>query len=234
MNTVGSGVEFGAIGAAINGATAPMSGPVTMGTLPPVNMAGSLYTSSFASDVVGQTPAGWTPTGVTSNVTWSVFDLGGTSVLRSIGTGANALRLLDYAPMSDNTTDQEMLLQVRPGSSNNAHSVGAALRISGAAGNTFYGFALSGQTLDFARWVNGGRTWIGSGTPIVYDTNTFYWIRARVSGSTVMAKTWRADEPEPGSWFRTATDATIASGSAGILHWQSDVVDIAQSVIWNN
>ena len=71
MNTVSSGVEFGALGAAINGATAPTSGPVSMGALPNVDTSGGIYSSSFATETPGQVPAGWAPANVTSNVTWT-------------------------------------------------------------------------------------------------------------------------------------------------------------------
>ena len=54
---------------------------------------------------------------------------------------------------------------------------------------------------------------------------------ARVVGNSIMGKVWRVDEPEPVTYFRVLNDSNIASGSAGILHWQADTIDVTNATI---
>ena len=58
-----------------------------------------------------------------------------------------------------------------------------------------------------------GTMQLGAGTLVSSGAaGTRWWIRLRVSGTTVQARFWRDGAPEPSSWTATATDSYWAGG----------------------
>lgn len=45
---------------------------------------------------------------------------------------------------------------------------------------------------------------------------TFYWMRVRMVGTSMMGKIWTSGSAEPGSWTWSATDSSLASGYVGL------------------
>ena len=235
-NSVASGVEYSVIGAAVDGATAPTSGTTVMGTLPPVVTPGAFMSTDFAADPVGQTPAGWAPANVTSNITWNVFDFGTFKGVRAVATTTGANRLLKFTGLGDTTTDQEIVTRVRVNAIGR-YGVGVALRVESDAGgaDSFYAVALGQLGVDVIKVVNGTRTVLGEpGVQFDYVAGEWLWLRARVQGTSIMAKVWRPGEPEPGSWGRVVNDASLTAGSVGLYYLYPNTADFANIAIKSN
>jgi len=61
----------------------------------------------------------------------------------------------------------------------------------------------------------------GSSTPLATtkfsaSTNTGYFIRFSITGTTLSARAWAAGQAEPTNWMVTATDSSYTSGSCGV------------------
>lgn len=112
---------------------------------------------------------------------------------------------------------------VRCTQSNTSDSMGACLHFIDS--NNFYSVGMA--------YVSAGNFYIRKdragafstvGTPVAFTTvtGTFYWIRARITGSagnwTISGKIWQSGTSEPGSWLVTATDnsSTNDAGKYGI------------------
>ena len=235
-NTVQSGVEYALIGAAIGGQTAPASGTAVVGNLPRPVVANAQITDDFSTDVLGQIPNGFAALPNATGVTWNITDLGvGDPGIRSNNSNGSR-KLLDYTPMTDSATDQELLVRIRPATTDQPYTVGAALRIEPPSGgaDSYYLVALGSQSLDFVRAVNGGFTPLvtSPSVPVTYSAGSWYWMRARVQGNLLLGKVWRTDEPEPAQWFHVETVTQIVAGSAGLFHRQQDTTDYDDLSIW--
>lgn len=98
----------------------------------------------------------------------------------------------------------------------------AVLRGSGNnAGKTGYTVnMLRGQYVNTEGYNGGSSFSFGPGSSFSFAANTWYWLRARVSGTTVQYKAWADGSPEPGSW-QSATSSTVnGAGFAAIGSWQ--------------
>lgn len=170
----------------------------------------------------GSTPAGWTPSYNTSGVTWPVTDLGGGVYgVRSVHTAGDKRSML-AAPLGFANTIQEIVLKLT-NPLNAANGNGAALRIEsgGAAADSSYNLEIDTTLINFIKFTNGTFANVGSGAgylPAV-GAGVAYWIRFRVSGTTLQGKVWRSTEPEPMQWMIVSTDASLASGGLGLYHY---------------
>lgn len=68
---------------------------------------------------------------------------------------------------------------------------------------------------------NGSYPTLGSPTTFTFVTNTDYWVRFQVLGTTtrtVQYKFWTDGSPEPGSWTQTVSDTDGVIGATGQVH----------------
>lgn len=114
--------------------------------------------------------------------------------------------------------------------------LGAILRGSGN-GTTETGYGVLVVTgspdLRIAKYSAGTNTALTStaGT-ITFAANTWYWLRARVNGTTIQGKVWADGASEPGAWDISYTDSAIsAAGWSGVFGFiggvNKDFSDIA-------
>lgn len=62
-----------------------------------------------------------------------------------------------------------------------------------------------------------GNNFLG-GADFAASSNTYYWLRARVVGSTIHAKVWAYSSDEPASWTATVTDTNVTgAGGFGVV-----------------
>lgn len=114
--------------------------------------------------------------------------------------------------------DVDVLAEVN-GESSAAHpTIGPCLRSQLTINQSGYFAYLAGSAFTLC-WQGGGisnvRTVLAS-TPMTYSSADRRFIRIRAVGSTISAKTWLSNTPEPGGWQLEAEDATYASGLVGI------------------
>lgn len=68
--------------------------------------------------------------------------------------------------------------------------------------------------LSLRKFVGGTETLLGSyDMPNTHVAGTYIRVRLRAAGVSIMAKSWLATEPEPGTWFISATDSSITTTS---------------------
>jgi len=70
----------------------------------------------------------------------------------------------------------------------------------------------NGGSLGIRRVNSGVSTTVGVDTTFSISNNTFYWMRARIVGSTISVRMWADGNAEPGTWNETATDGTPITG----------------------
>src|SRR6266704_2417255 len=80
-------------------------------------------------------------------------------------------------------------------------------------GTTYYRVKNNGNLLGVTRVNAGTGTAIGTAVSATFNANTFYWLHARIVGSTITANWWADGGSEPGGWMYTATDSTPISGA---------------------
>jgi len=92
-------------------------------------------------------------------------------------------------------------------------NLGAVLRWQDT--NDLYKAYIDGTSLVVQKRVGGAATNLAT-APFAATAGTAYSLRFRVVGTTLYAKVWAAASPEPSTWTITATDASLASGQAGL------------------
>jgi len=95
----------------------------------------------------------------------------------------------------------------------NQANLGAILRWANA--DTFYKAYIDGQQLILLKSVNGQMTHLVS-VPFRAFAHTFYDLRFRAQGTTLFARAWPQNAPEPAQWMITAQDATLQTGLGGL------------------
>ncbi len=79
----------------------------------------------------------------------------------------------------------------------------------------YYKAYADGTNLNLLKRVN-GQGGLGQKHPFSAQPNTLYTLRFQVIGTTLRAKVWQADNPEPGNWMVTANDTSFTSGIGGL------------------
>lgn len=123
--------------------------------------------------------------------------------------------------------DVEVLALVRPISDSDDMNMGIAGRMRGASGaEDSYSFLLHQSSAGARDQVilaktdgSSTLTLIGSESSFNWSLDNNYWMKLRISGTTLRAKIWAEDDDEPAAWNLEETDTSIsASGYVGIWH----------------
>ena len=82
-------------------------------------------------------------------------------------------------------------------------------------GNNLYKVFIDGTNLTVIKKVNGAISNLQS-TPFVARNGASYTIRARVVGTSIMARAWQTGQAEPSNWMLIVTDNALTSGYDGL------------------
>jgi RHS repeat-associated protein len=185
-----------------------------------------LASATYARDAFGRTVVdawGTADTGGTWSSTDSAFDVGsgiGTISLPSVTNKSGYLT-------SVSAQDAEALVKVKVDhlAAGSDHLAWIYLRRQDS--NNYYqarlGFNTTGSiTAYFSRTASGTTTVIDAGTTSVPHTTTdWYWVRARISGTTSVngkVRVWKDGTTEPANWDVDGTDASPPAGLQGSGH----------------
>lgn len=136
------------------------------------------------------------------------------AISSNVATLTGTTTVTSMIPESAGTSaDGEILLLTE--TTGTAASIGAVIRAT--AGNTYYTVHLSSGSFRVQKENAGTLSAVGTGTTFTQTASTWYFIRARIQGSTIQGKIWLATAAEPVAWQQTQTDTTItAAGWFGI------------------
>lgn len=170
------------------------------------------YVETFAGNLVGSTPSGWTPRWQTANGAWQIAaggDIGGRIVWPNASVAARRLLSFNSVDSDPSRANVDLLIRARALSHTLSFRCYAVVRASGDAGEENGYWAALSETSGFTlrRYVNGVVTELASVT-YRWSANTWYWIRLRAQGDQLLAKIWREHELEPQDWMISVTDST--------------------------
>lgn len=197
-------------------------------TVAPTTEAPSYYSTCFAEYTTGAQPSDWTERWHTGDASATV-ELSGASVYGGrflhIDHSAAGRYLLSWDDL-DNSDDIEVLALQRWAASGVASAImGVTARASGSDGSEngyIVYFEDDDNTVLLRKYISGAVTTINSFSHTLSD-DEWYWIRFRVSGSSLKVKVWDEGTTEPASWDLEETDSSITgSGWAGVITYKSD------------
>ena len=177
----------------------------------------TLFVTDFSEYATENPPSDWTER-------WSVDSASPTVETYSGGIGGKALNInvaasARYAISWDDIgspTDVEVLIKTKV-----ASTTGGSRRIyirgAGASGaETAYFlqniFADSAWKIQLFKYNAGASTQIGLSVGHSLGTTTAWWIRFRISGTSIKIKIWETLSAEPARWLIETTDSTLSSG----------------------
>ena len=93
----------------------------------------------------------------------------------------------------------------------------------GTARSGYFCGIVSATNLGVAKAINGSETMISSVSlgASFFVSGSKYWIRMRVSGTTLQARAWLDGTEEPGTWAINTTDSAIPD--AGVVGFRNDI-----------
>lgn len=176
------------------------------------------YTADFAGDTPGSPPPGFTVRwNVSGSPVWSVTADADASADRIVQlSGASTVkRLLSFDAVDGdaNRDEVEVLTRVRISTMNNNFKPVIVVRGSGASGfENGYAVSITLNNIGFYRYVNGGGfNNIGHFNNLfISPAATWLYIRFRVEGTTLKARSWTDQQPEPGWWPAQVTNTQVS------------------------
>lgn len=166
------------------------------------------YYTDFSEYTTGVAPSDWTRRWLASNITDTVVeDVGvtGGKLLR-ISNNIHVERLLSWDDLDADVDrdDVEIAFKWRATTpSNGKFTIGAGVRASGSfddeTGYNLSAFVDTGDDHVIRKNVNGTPTELDSQSRSFLE-DTWYWTRARVIGTSLLAHTWLDGDTEPGSF----------------------------------
>lgn len=170
------------------------------------------YASDFSEYVTGNQPNDWTARWVVANVTYTVEAAAEACAMGKklyIDNNAAARHLISCDDM-DGAVDVDIIALVK--TSVLASGIRICARASGAAGSEYsYVVAITATDVNLFKYVNGVSTGIGT-VNVTLSTSGYYWIRFKLSGTSLKVKLWEYDQVEPYHWILDDTDSDISSG----------------------
>lgn len=128
-------------------------------------------------------------------------------------TTASSRRAILWDDAGTSATIQEVLAKVRSDTLGTSAigGPGVVLRASGGASSeTGYSFNMpSDAKLEVSSFASGTAGFGFATAAGSTSTATWYWIRARVNGSTIQARRWADGDAEPGTWDIDTTNTAI-------------------------
>ncbi len=189
--------------------------------LPPPPTAPARFFADFSGHEPDEPPAGWSMTWTESQ--WEVTDE--PKVLRHTVDTSGGRRALVWDETGTVSGDVEVRTKVRFQSANTLFQL--PLHVSGEAGseNAYYiDVRVDQSNIRINRYLDGSFSTLGS-SPYVADQDTWYHVRFRREGTSLMAKIWEDGEDEPEDWNVTLQDNSHHAGAVGFAGFQSNSVN---------
>lgn len=207
---------------------------ITQGSRPPRNP--NKFYSDFSEYATNQFPSDWTARwGEASE--WSIVEEDnpfGEKSLRYIGAATNAGRFVSWNQLAYETSDVEVVTLAKGDSiTNYQHNI--ILRGDGTSSNRigFASYFRRGSLVEFWRYGAPDNAMVQAYS-FTWDTDNWYWMRARINGIDYAVKTWQYDpesplgDNEPDEWGMTGTqDTPIQSGYVGLGTFQPQTKSFA-------
>jgi hypothetical protein len=154
---------------------------------------------------------GWSPSSNGDN--WAVAQ--GTPTLAVSSNEANMNGTSGLACLLGSATSVNAEAVVRWANVQNADELRLIVRSSTDFQNAYYA-SQKNSALRIAKRVNGTLTQLGT---VAFTTvaGSFYWVRFRVTGSSLMARVWLNGNTEPTTWLLTLTDTSVSKAGRGGL-----------------
>ena len=133
------------------------------------------------------------------------------SIANHVGLVSNASGIYD-AILGPRATNSEVLFSGSV-SHFSASNMGALLRWTDT--NNMYKVFIDGSNLIALKKVNGVVSVLKS-VPFPAQDGRSYTIRARVVGTSIMARAWPTNQAEPSAWMLTTSDSDLTSGFDGM------------------
>lgn len=187
------------------------------------------YVTDFGSDTIDSPPSNftseWQAPSICKVVAETTYAFYGNKGCLVDNNGSDYRMAMSY-DTAGTVTDAEILTAVVP-SSHSYDSIRLYLRGSGGDGTeTAYYLSYSSGYFAIKMYNGGSVSTLDDDADPLDDTSNDYplYIRFGVSGTTVRARWWLADEEEPTSWLLSATDSTLSSGWVGFGQYQDSEV----------
>lgn len=208
----------------------------------------ALFTTDFTEYTTGVQPADWTRRFELSGPGWTVEDDATSPSGRVLRFGQHTdvevrRRGLSWDDIDADTDrdDVEILLRVRAlDDSSEAGSVPGALARGSGTLATINAYVLShrhqpaNDDTEIILYDAGSASILDSLTQNI-ALNVWYFIRAQVIGTTLRARTWLINDPEPATWAVEISDSTIAGvGWVGTFSFGIDPYDISLFSVGTN
>lgn len=136
------------------------------------------------------------------------------SISNNAGKIAPTASFANSAVLGSVATNVDVVMTFSASSLTASNTIGTALRYVSAS--RFYRAFVDGGRLWISKNINGTVTKLNSAA-FTAGANTSYTLRFSVQGSTLSAKIWQSETPEPAGWMVTTTDTSLSEpGNAAI------------------
>lgn len=175
-----------------------------------------LYATDFSNYSTGSNlPPGWYTQWVSGS--WSRLLSSGTiggRLLRENGT-ATARVGAAWGEL-DNANNVEMLVRTRASAiTTNQSRVLFRVGTPTSGQNGYFCELNSGSSFNMTRYTGSTQLSLGSYS-FQWSADTWYWVRIRAVGTSLLARVWESGTPEPSVWHISASDSMFSSGAFGV------------------
>jgi len=183
------------------------------------------YFTDFSGETLGSIPAGWSTRWAAGSGTFLVVEdetaTGGKALHAQDSNNSQVKGLtLDAADGDAGVENSELVMRWKGVSGFSLLILGVFARGSGSAhssANYYCAQMGTGAQRRIGKRINGAPTTIQSAA-FSHVLETWYWMRLRVSGTTIQVKHWTDGETEPEAWTFTSTETELTgAGWVGIV-----------------
>jgi hypothetical protein len=176
----------------------------------------AIYTTDFSEYATGSPLSDWTDFWATGDFTYNAevnsgSPVAGTKWLDYVST-ASTRQVVTWDDVGS-VSDCDLLgLFTAPA----AAGVRLQARVGGTSGSEdSYHAELTSSSFRLVKYVSGSGTIISSAS-LDLEESAHYWVRFKVSGTSLKAKVWNALNIEPSDWMLEDVDSSLTSGRVGV------------------
>jgi len=157
----------------------------------------------------GTSSGGDTWTAASSNGTVTLSINSNTGLFNGVASGTSNIQLIGAKTI----TDCELLIKAEQNTVGGSSGFSLVARSDGSNSSSANHYRCSLTTqLSVSKSVSGTLTSLGT-FALTVSNNVFYWVRFRVVGTALMARTWQDETSEPTTWQINVTDSSLTSAN---------------------